>query len=257
MNRFRKKWGLLLKVLIISIGLMVLKGGLDLLSVHVVIASGEWPRAVSALVGGVIFTIAIIFSGVLADYKESEKIPGELAGSIKALYRDCKVIPFSDAQRAEELCGHIQKLLSTINANFKANVWEIKEINAAMDAINADIRCLAENGLAPQFVVKLRTELMNIDKISNRIKTITETTFIPAAYGLAELAVVAVLVLLLFIRIEPYYGGLAIIGATSVLLIGILMLISDMDNPFEVNKNTYADVDLSLLWNLEEELKGE
>jgi hypothetical protein len=257
MNRFRKKWGLLFKVLLISIGLMVLKGGLDLLSVHVVIASGEWPRAVSALVGGVIFTIAIIFSGVLADYKESEKIPGELAGSIKALYRDCKVIPFSDTQRAEELCSHIQKLLSTINANFKANIWELKEINAAMDAINADIRRLAENGLAPQFVVKLRTELMNIDKISNRIKTITETTFIPAAYGLAELAVVAVLVLLLFIRIEPYYGGLAIIGATSVLLIGILMLISDMDNPFEVNKNTYADVDLSLLWNLEEELKGE
>jgi hypothetical protein len=257
MNRFRKKWGLLFKVLIISICLMVLKGGLDLLSLHVVIASGEWPRAVSALVGGVIFTIAIIFSGVLADYKESEKIPGELAGSIKALYRDCKVMLSSDTQRAEELCSHIQKLLSTINANFKANVWELKEINAAMDAINDDIKRLAENGLAPQFVVKLRTELMNIDKISNRIKTITETTFIPAAYGLAELAVVAVLVLLLFIRIEPYYGGLAIIGATSVLLIGILMLISDMDNPFEVNKNTYADVDLSLLWNLEEELKGE
>jgi hypothetical protein len=257
MNRFRKKWGLLFKVLIISTGLMALKGGLDLLSFHVIIASGEWPRAVSALVGGVIFTIAIIFSGVLADYKESEKIPGELAGSIKALYSDCKVIPFSDKQRAEELCSNIRKLLSAINANFKANVWELKEINAAMAAINEDIGRLAEKGMAPQFVVKLRTELMNIDKISNRIKTVTETTFIPAAYGLAELAVVAILVLLLFIRIEPYYGGLAIIGATSVLLIGILMLIKDMDNPFEVNKNTYADVDLSLLWNLEEELKTE
>jgi hypothetical protein len=257
MNRFKMKWGLLFKVLIIAIGMMLLKGGLDLLSLHVVIARGEWPRAVSALVGGVVFTIAIIFSGVLADYKESEKIPGELAGSIKALYSDCKVIPFSDTQRAEELCSHIRELLSTINANFKANLWELKGINSAMAAINDDIKRLAEKGLAPQFVVKLRTELTNIDKISNRIKTITETTFIPAAYALAELAVVAVLVLLLFIQIEPYYGGLAIIGATSVLLIGILMLIKDMDNPFEVNKNTYADVDLSLLWSLEEELKTE
>jgi len=257
MNRFSKKWGLLFKVLIIAIGLMALKGGVDFLSSQVVIAKGEWPRAITALVGGVVFTIAIIFSGVLADYKESEKIPGELAGSIKALYSDCKVIPFSDNQRAEELSSHIRGLLFTINANFRANVWEIKEINAAMDAANEDIRRLAETGLAPQFVVKLRTELMNIDKISNRIKTVTETTFIPAAYGLAELAVVAILVLLLFIRVEPYYGGMAIIGATAVLLIGILMLIKDMDNPFEVNKNTYADVDLSLLWNLEDELKTE
>jgi len=257
MDRFRKKWGLLFKVLIIAIGLMILKGGIDYISFHVIIAKGEWPRAISALVGAVVFTIAIIFSGVLADYKESEKIPGELAGSIKALYSDCKVIPFSDKQRAEELRSHIRGLLFTINANFRANVWEIKEINAAMDAANEDIRRLAETGLAPQFVVKLRTELMNIDKISNRIKTVTETTFIPAAYGLAELAVVAILVLLLFIRVEPYYGGMVIIGATAVLLIGILMLINDMDNPFEVNKNTYADVDLSLLWNLEDELKTE
>jgi len=257
MNRFSKKWGLLFKVLIIAIGLMALKGGVDFLSSQVVIAKGEWPRAITALVGGVVFTIAIIFSGVLADYKESEKIPGELAGSIKALYSDCKVIPFSDNQRAEELSSHIRGLLFTINANFRANVWEIKEINAAMDAINEDIRYLAEKGLAPQFVVKLRTELTNIDKFSNRIKTVTETTFIPAAYGLAELSVVFILMLLLFIRIEPYYGGMAIIGATAVLLIGILMLIKDMDNPFEVNKNTYADVDLSLLWNLEDELKTE
>jgi len=257
MNRFSKKWGLLFKVLIIAIGLMALKGGVDFLSSQVVIAKGEWPRAITALVGGVVFTIAIIFSGVLADYKESEKIPGELAGSIKALYSDCKVIPFSDNQRAEELSSHIRGLLFTINANFRANVWEIKEINAAMDAINEDIRYLAEKGLAPQFVVKLRTELTNIDKFSNRIKTVTETTFIPAAYGLAELSVVFILMLLLFIRIEPYYGGMAIIGATAVLLIGILMLINDMDNPFEVNKNTYADVDLSLLWNLEDELKTE
>lgn len=257
MTRIQKKWGLLFKVVLIALSLMLLKGGIDYISFHVVIAKGEWPRAISALVGGVVFTIAIIFSGVLADYKESEKIPGELAGSIKALHSDCKVIPFSDKEHAEELCSHIRGLLSTINANFRANVWEIKEINAAMDVINKDIRSLAERGLAPQFVVKLRTELTNIDKISNRIKTITETSFIPAAYGLAELAVAAILVLLLLIRVEPYYAGIAIIGATSVLLIGILMLIEDMDNPFEVNKNTYADVDLSLLWNLEEDLKRE
>ncbi len=91
--------------------------------------------------------------------------------------------------------------------------------------------------------------------MSNRIKTIAETTFIPAAYGIAELAVAAVLIVLLFIKTEPYYEGLALIGATSSLLIGLIMLIKDMDNPFEVGKNSYADVDLYLLWELEDYFK--
>lgn len=101
----------------------------------------------------------------------------------------------------------------------------------------------------------MRSELTNIDRISNRIETISETTFIPAAYGIAELAVAAVLLVLLFVKTEPYYEGLALIGATSALLIGLILLIKDMDNPFEVGKDTYADVDMSLLWRLEEYLR--
>jgi hypothetical protein len=61
---------------------------------------------------------------------------------------------------------------------------------------------------------------------------------------------------LLFVKTEPYLEGLALIGATSALLIGLILLIKDMDNPFEVGKNTYADIDLSLLWNLEDYLKN-
>ncbi|MBN1762209.1 MAG: hypothetical protein JW878_03885 [Methanomicrobia archaeon] len=256
MNKFMNKWGLTLKVLGIVALLLILKLGIDFFNLDVATASGEWPRAITALVGGVVFTIAIIFAGTLTDYKESEKIPGELATSIKALDKDSKLIHMDDRKIPEDLRSHIRDLIRTINANFRNNVWELGEINAAMDAINEDISRLAEKGIAPQFIVKLRTELITIDKISNRIKTITGTTFILAAYGFAELAVGAVLLLLLVIKIEPYYVGLAFIGATSALLIGIIMLIVDMDNPFEVGKNTYADVDLSLLWELEEDLKN-
>ena len=255
MNTFTMKWGLAFKVLGFVSILIIVKRVVDVLNLEV--ATGEWPRAVTALVGGVVFTIAIIFSGTLTDYKESEKIPGELAAAIKALNEDSRVIYLNDRKITDDLRVHIRELLHTINANFRNNVWEIGEINAAMDAINEDIRRLAEKGAAPQFIVKLRSELINVDKISNRIKTVTETTFIPAAYGFAELAVGAVLLLLLFIKIEPYYVGLALIGATSFLLIGIIMLIKDMDNPFEVGRNTYADVDLSLLWKLEEDLNNE
>jgi len=250
MSSFKKKWGLTIEALVIVFILLVLKALIFYYGLEVATASPLIP----ALVGGVIFTIAIIFTGTLADYKESEKIPGELAASIKALYNDSKVLPIDD-DTTSSMRIHIIELLHAINSNFRKNNWDLHEINSTMNAINNDIRLLSVKGMAPPLIVKLRVELINIDKISNRIKTIAETSFIPAAYGIAELAVGAVLIMLLFLKIEPVYEGLALIGATSSLLIGLILLIKDMDNPYEVGKKTYADVDLSLLWDLEEYLK--
>lgn len=252
MNKFMKKWGLALKVLVIVSVLLIIKGIINFYNLDVATAS----PLITALVGGVIFTIAIIFTGTLTDYKESEKIPGELAASVKALYKDSGIIRVNDEKIAADMRSHIIGLLHVINSNFRKNAWELEELNSAMDVIDGDINRLVEKGTPPQFIVKLRTELISIDKISNRIKTIAETTFIPAAYGIAELAVVAVLLVLLFVKTEPFYEGLALIGATSSLLIGLILLIKDMDNPFEVGKSSYADVDLSLLWRLEDNLKN-
>ena len=250
MNYFMKKWGLTLKVLAIVFILLIIKMVISQFDLDIATAS----PLITALVGGVIFTIAIIFTGTLTDYKESEKIPGELAASLKALYNDSMMVRNND-KITDDMRSHIRELLQMMISNFRKNVWELDEIGSAMDSINEDIYKLAENGVAPQFLVKLRTEMINIDKISNRIETITETTFIPAAYGIAELAVAAVLLVLLFVRTDPYYEGLALIGATSSLLIGLIMLIKDMDNPFELGKNSYADVDLNILFGLEKYLR--
>lgn len=247
-----KKYRIVLKVLAIVSILLFIRGIIDYFNLDVTSTS----PITSALVGGVIFTIAIIFTGTLADYKESEKIPGELASSIKALHHDSKIIRINDEKIVADMQSHIKELLHVIISNFKQNVWKLREISPAIDKINADIGRLGEKGVAPQFLVKFRTELTNIDKISNRIEIIMETSFIPAAYAIAELAVGALLIMLLFVKIEPYYEGLALFGVTSSLLIGLMLLIKDMDNPFEYGKNTYADVDLSLLFKLEEYLKN-
>ena len=39
----------------------------------------------TSLVAGTIFLIGFLISGVLSDYKESEKLPSELSASIKTL----------------------------------------------------------------------------------------------------------------------------------------------------------------------------
>ena len=209
---------------------------------------------VTAFVGGVIFIIAIILSGTLSDYKESEKIPSELAASILILYKDVRMAS-TDNEKISTMRDRIRKLLTTINSNFKSNVWKQTDVNLAMDKLDEDIVSLAHKGTAPQFIVRLRNELANIDRISNRIETIKETTFIPAAYNVAQLAVAAAILTLLFTNIDRFIDGIIMTDVISLILISLMLLIKDMDDPFEVGKKTYADIDLSLKYKLEERLK--
>ena len=248
-NMQTRKWGLALKVGAIVCILLVVKGILYIFDREPL----EITTLSSAFVGGVIFTLAIIFAGTLTDYKESEKIPGELAASIKTLYKDCSVI-INEERMAADMRLHIKELLGTLNSNFRRNVWELSEINKATDNVNSDIQRLVEKGIAPVFIARFRTELCNIDKVSNRVETIIKTSFIPAAYAISELAIGLVLVVLLLTETDHYYEGLLIFGAIAFLLISMLLLVKDMDNPFEIGENTYADVNIDILFELETRL---
>jgi hypothetical protein len=46
-------------------------------------------------------------------------------------------------------------------------------------------------------------------------------------------------------------GGLALFALITFVLTAIVQLIHDIDNPFEYNKNTVAEVDVSVLFKLE------
>ncbi len=203
---------------------------------------------VTAIVAGVIFTIAIIFTGTLSDYKESEKIPADLAASLKSLYKDSLIIS-NDNNGIQK---HVKMLVSIINSNFAGkNSWKTSDVNRAIDAIDEDVRKLVEKGLPPQWAIKLRNDLSNIERTSNRIETIIETSFMPAAYTIAQIAISLAIGTLLFVGLDPYYEGIALFGGVSFLLISLLLLIKDMDNPFAGD----AHVDLKILYKLEKYLE--
>jgi hypothetical protein len=250
MESFMNKWGLILKAFGITISLLVVRLVFDYLKFDILSVT----NLITAFIGGAIFTIAIIFTGTLTDYKESEKIPGEIATSIRSFYSDLDLIRVQDKTIVYRIQENTAALLRCITTNFRNNVWSLEDMDSAVDTINEDIARLVDLNVPPNFVIKLKTEMTNIDRISHRIKTIAETSFIPAAYTIAELAAAGVVILLFFVKLDPYYEGLVLFTVLCMLLTALLLLIKDMDNPFEVGKNTYADIDLFLLWDLERKL---
>ena len=85
------KWMIVIKAMAMAAVLAGLKLGLHALNLEFI----RIDSLVSALISGVIFTIAILLTGVMTDYKESEKIPGELAASIKSLHKDFELLEFT------------------------------------------------------------------------------------------------------------------------------------------------------------------
>jgi hypothetical protein len=240
---FKKKWGIMFKALIIMLFLLVPRTLIDIYGYDTIPIN----PVVGAFITGAIFTIAIIFTGTFTDFKESEKIGGELAGSLKALYNDSRVLPLTDEAPAQVFRTHVRDLHRTISTCFRENSFNLPDINREMNKINNDIRILSYLNVAPPLIAKLRNELGTIDRITNRVEVIIRTDFIPAAYALAEVATAGVILLLLFVKIDPILEATIIFGVISSMLIGLLLLIRDMDNPFEIGAHTYADVDLETL----------
>lgn len=250
MDQIKKKYGLIRNAIIIALLLLVVRIVVDLLDFDLITVN----TIIGSFVGAAIFTIAIILAGTLTDFKESERIPGEIASAIRNLYQDSRLIQLEDKQIVHGLQGNVRELLGVINTNFRNNQWKMSEIHAAMDKVNDDIVNLAEINVPPQFLVKLRNEVSTIDRISGRVEIIMQTSFIPSAYAIAELSTACVIFILMIIKLDPYYEGLVVFTVITTLMIALILLIRDIDNPFEVGKKSYAEVDLKLLWSLEDHL---
>ena len=134
--------------------------------------------------------------------------------------------------------------------NFQNNRWKLSDISAELDKLDTDINILYDKGLPPPIVVKMRNELATIEKLANRVEIIMETQFIPAAYHISIASTALVLLIVLFTKMDPVYVGILLYGAVSFVLTSLLLLIHDMDNPFEVKKGTVADVDLRIIFKL-------
>jgi hypothetical protein len=245
MSRIKLKWGLIIKASLFIIPLLGLKSVLHFLNLEVISVG----PVITALVAGVFFVIAIILSGVLSDFKESEKIPGELTVSIEALYKDTWLLGNDGA--VAEMLKHVRELTHIITTNFeRKGSWKLTEVNAVIDQIDEDIRNFAGGNSPTALMLKLRNELGNIKRLSNRVEVIKEVSFLPTGHAIAEFATGCALLVMLLLKIEPFYEGLVLSGAIAIILISVVLLIKDMDNPFE----GYAKIDLSHLHKLDKYL---
>jgi predicted membrane chloride channel (bestrophin family) len=109
----------------------------------------------------------------------------------------------------------------------------------------SDEYVLLEKHTQPNYISRLKQEQNNLRKLITRIHTIRETDFVFSGYFIAFTTTVLVILGMVFLKIEPFYESLFFVGLVTYLLLFLLKLIRDLDNPFgHYDTTSFEDVSI-------------
>lgn len=209
----------------------------------------------SGLIGANVFLMGFLLSGVLADFRESERLPGEMAATLGTLADEFQSIhQRTSAPAALAALEHLRELGLTIH-RWLHKQERSREVMGRIAGLN-DHFLAVEPHTQANFIARLKQEQSALRKLIIRIHTIRETDFISSGYFIASTTTILLLVGLAFARIEPFYESLFFVVVVSYLLLFLMFLIQDLDNPFGYYENASSeDVSLKPLEDALEDLR--
>jgi hypothetical protein len=248
-----QKWSIAVKVMPIIFVVALLK----LLSHKFGLEVMELNALFTSLVAGTIFLIGFLISGVLSDYKESEKIPSELSASLKALSDDAYTIWKSKNSDTARKFLDFQKIFLSSVMDWFYKKERTQLLLEKLSQMNDFFVELDKEGVIPAYIVKMKNEQSTIRKLILRVDTIRDTDFIGSAYAIVEAMGFLTSLGLIMIRIEPFYASLFVTLLVTFLISYMVLLIIDLDNPFDysVKGESGTEIPLYPLHKLEEVLK--
>lgn len=204
----------------------------------------------SGIVASNVFLMGFLLSGVLGDFKESERLPGELAASLETLSDEAQCLHQRTRDPvAADFHGYVVGLAESIHR------WLLRRERtvAVMDRLSGmnGVLLAVEPLLAANYVVRIRQEQSALRRMLIRIHTIRETSFVSSGYLIAESITALLLLGLVFVRIDPFSESLFFVGVITFFLTYLILLIRDLDNPFGyVDASSTEDVSLKPLEDL-------
>ncbi len=189
----------------------------------------------SGIVAADVFLMGFLLSGVLADFKESEKLPGEVAASLEIMFDEAT----SMARRASDpasasAAGSIAAGVRLLGVSVHGWFYKKQRTSALMETLgDLSLRLgTLESPAQAASIARIKQEQHGLRRMIVRIHTIRETSFISSGYLIAELTTALLSLALILSRMEPFYESLFIVGVIVFLLAFLLLLIGDLDNPF-------------------------
>ena len=248
-----QKWSITVKVMPLVILVAILK----FLSHNFGLEVMELNALFTSLVAGTIFLIGFLISGVLSDYKESEKIPSELSASLKTLFDDTYTIYKGKNSNTARQFIEFQKSFVNSLSDWFYKKERTQSILKKISIMNDFFVEFDKEGVQANYIIKMKNEQNSMRKMIQRIDTVRDTEFVGSAYAIVEAMGVLVALGLIIIKIEPFYASLFFTLLVTFLISYMFFLIKDLDNPFDYSVKGESGTEISLkpIHDLENALK--
>lgn len=205
-----------------------------------------------ALFGSATFVLALVLGGTLGDYRLSEDMPTQLVNAIETIedsnqmtaagHTDYDPLPLQKG-----LVQVVQAILTWLQQG-----GDSAQIQEELNALNVLFVPLGQKGGT---VNRCQGEQGRIRLLVSQIQGNRDTDFLGSAYILLFVFLIGSVIALLLIGADSFSENLTVSGFLFTSFVYLVILIRDLDNPFQYNGRSSIDVDLTALVNVMTELK--
>lgn len=242
LQKFRiSLWTMLVVFLLIVTKLVLHQWELEFFSMNALFSSA---------IAGAVFIIGFLLSGIMADYKEAERIPSEFRSALENIWEESK---FFSRDRGEFDLDALKKNVLQILGDFfsgighKGDHHDLEPCVTSINKLSESFAQMEKLGMPPNYIVRLEGEQAMLRRSVLRVYHIQRTQFLPSAHILAELLTFGVIFLLLFLKTKGAPESLFLFGFIAYLFLYIRHLIRTIEKPFREDHKTTDDVSLFLL----------
>lgn len=236
------KWRLLLAVLPLT-GLF----GLAKVATH---RLGWEPWTFDLLTGSLFgvatFVTAFLLSGTLGDYTVSVAMPIKIVSAVETIQDTNELVAIAHADYdPTPLKVALGKLLDALVA-WLERTQSVAAVEQALEELNPHFAAWLTLDLPP-IVSRVQGEQANIRLCVHQMMNIRDTDFLGPAYTLLQLFLAGAIATLLLIHSDRFSENFVISCLLFTSFTYLLLLIRDLDNPFDYRGKSIVDVDLGLL----------
>jgi hypothetical protein len=236
------RWGILLKILPLTVLFGLAKWGIHLLKWEI----WEFDSLIAALFAAATFVIAFILGGTLSDYHASQDMVNQITSTVAsiqdtALLTAANHAGYDPKPLSMSLVQVLQRILDWLKQN-----QSVETVKLALDQLNPHFAELEKFTSGP-IVSRVQGEQAKLRLVVARMQLIRDTEFLAPAYVLLQLFLVGAIGALLFISSAQLSKALFISSFLFTAFIYLVALIRDLDNPFQYDGKSCVDVDLAPL----------
>ncbi|MEY3866991.1 MAG: hypothetical protein RLZZ338_882 [Cyanobacteriota bacterium] len=233
------KWGILLKITPL-IGLFCLgKWTFHLMKWEI----GKFDPQIGSLFATVAFLLAFMLSAAMLDYRLSEEMPNSIAIAVETIQDTNLMIAARHSEyNSIPLTEGLVDILSTtlICLQEYKSFISVEDVVTSLNPLLVPLSKFCEAPL----MARIQGEQGKIRFTIAQIKRIRDTDFLPASYALQYILLIISTMTLLVTHTDEFFTNLIVSGFLFTAITYVILLIHDIDNPFEFNGRSSVDVTL-------------